>query len=76
MTDLAQVLLTVLTAHDHRHQGESLTDALFAIADAIRSLSENVRSDHPLQGQTFGGIDDALRMIAEAIREWEPPKSE
>jgi hypothetical protein len=69
MTDLAQVLLTVLTAHDHRHQGESLTDALFAIADAIRSLSENVRSDHPLQGQTFDGIIGALADIAVAVGE-------
>lgn len=33
------------------------------------SSSENLRSDHPLMGETFSGISEALTEIAEAIKE-------
>jgi hypothetical protein len=44
--------------------GEAVGDP----AEAISGLSESLRSDHPLQGETFAGIAGALMAIAEARR--------
>lgn len=33
----------------------------------LERIAENVRSDHPLQGQTFDKIADALQNIANAL---------
>jgi hypothetical protein len=43
--------------------------ALSIIAARMTYLpgSEDVRTDHPLQGETFGGIESALGSIAEAL---------
>jgi hypothetical protein len=43
--------------------------ATLGLAATIRGLGEYVRSDHPLQGETFRGIEDALGNIANAIGE-------
>jgi len=65
-------------------------DPLEDIAQALKSLTpmaENVRSDHPLQAQTFeqiqaglGEIADAIEaageQIAAAIRSLKPPGAE
>jgi len=41
--------------------------AHLAIAQAIDGLREPLRSDHPLQGETLGGVRDALQAIADNI---------
>jgi hypothetical protein len=38
-----------------------------SVSDAINGLHEAVRSDHPLQGETLGGITAALEQIGEAL---------
>ena len=42
--------------------------ALLMVAEAITNLNENLRSDHPLQGETLDGITLALGDIASALR--------
>ena len=42
---------------------------LAAIAEAISDCREDLRSDHPLQGETFQGLTEALNVIAQAIDE-------
>lgn len=37
------------------------------IASELARLSENARSDHPLMGETLGGIESSLEHIADAI---------
>ncbi len=44
--------------------GESISEAGLEIGQAISGLSESLRSDHPLQGQTFDGLESSLREIA------------
>jgi len=39
---------------------------MFAIADALDRVA-NMRTDHPLMGETFGGIEAALSGIADAV---------
>ena len=43
--------------------GEGLRD----VERALHLVAENVRSDHPLQGCTLGGIEAALADIAAAL---------
>jgi hypothetical protein len=43
--------------------------ATLGLATTIRGLGEYLRSDHPLQAETFRGIEDALGSIANAIGE-------
>jgi len=43
---------------------ETLSERLNA---SLSGLVENVRSDHPLQGETFHGLTEALNAIAQAI---------
>jgi hypothetical protein len=40
---------------------------LDAVAEAITAAREDLRSDHPLQGETFNGLTEALDAIAQAI---------
>lgn len=37
------------------------------ISDSLDSVAENVRSDHPLMGETFEGLRGALEEIASAL---------
>jgi hypothetical protein len=39
----------------------------FLVADKIDGLRESLRSDHPLQGETFADIAAALQSIAEKL---------
>jgi hypothetical protein len=45
---------------------KEISEAAGDLAGAISGLSESMRSDHPLQGETFDGIAGALMAIAEA----------
>jgi hypothetical protein len=49
-----------------REGSERIADAL---AKGLTTIAENVRSDHPLQGETLDGIKAELSSIAEAIGE-------
>jgi hypothetical protein len=53
----------VLLAYQLRQTGDELEGAL-------RQLSANVRSDHPLMGETFSSIGSALCEIAQAINDY------
>jgi hypothetical protein len=44
--------------------------ATLRLATTIRGLGEYLRSDHPLQGETFRGIEEALNNIGNAISEF------
>src|SRR5690606_41837971 len=46
-----------------------LVEAAEPLAEAIDGLREPLRSDHPLQGETLGGVRDALQAIADNIGE-------
>jgi hypothetical protein len=46
---------------------QQLQEGLNDAAEAIRCLAEPMRSDHPLQGQTFERLEGALDNIASAI---------
>jgi hypothetical protein len=49
---------------------EPLIQALVEIAKEMPGRmpdADVLRTDHPLQGQTFGGIENALENIAEAL---------
>jgi hypothetical protein len=46
---------------------QQLREGLDRTAEAISGMSEPLRSDHPLQGQTFEGLESALIGIADAI---------
>jgi hypothetical protein len=41
--------------------------AIESVATAIVGLQDSLRSDHPLQGETFDGLCGSLDGIAEAI---------
>ena len=41
------------------------------VAHEIQQLQDSLRTDHPLQGETLGGISEALGAIAGAIAERE-----
>jgi hypothetical protein len=43
---------------------ESLSDSLVG---TLNEMQELLRSDHPLQGQTFDGLRDGLQAVADAI---------
>jgi hypothetical protein len=45
---------------------KEISEAAGDLAGALSGLSESLRSDHPLQGETFDGITGALMAIAEA----------
>jgi hypothetical protein len=76
---LAEALAeTLISKNEFDSNGEpaNVVDGLFAIARAIGALADGVeglRSDHPLQGETFGGLEDAIHAVAEAIRPAPPP---
>jgi hypothetical protein len=53
----------VLLTYQLRQTGDQLVRSLC-------QLSANVRSDHPLMGETFGGIGSALCEIAQAINDY------
>jgi hypothetical protein len=42
---------------------------LDTVADAVLACREDLRSDHPLQGETFHSLTEALNAIAQAIGE-------
>jgi hypothetical protein len=42
--------------------------AIHRVAEAISSFRETLRTDHPLQGETFNGLTQAIEAVAEAIR--------
>lgn len=44
-----------------------LAEAHGLVANSIERLEEAMRSDHPLQGETFGGLRDALYAIAGSL---------
>ena len=44
-----------------------VADANKDIARAIGDLQESLRTDHPLMGETFEGLTQALNGIAEAL---------
>ena len=46
--------------------------ALLKVAEVLAELNENIRTDHPLQGETFDGITLALGDIASALKK-DPP---
>jgi hypothetical protein len=50
----------------------NIVDGLFAIAHALDKVAiaiEHYRTDHPLQGETFDGIQSAIEQVATAIEE-------
>lgn len=46
---------------------EGIEHAGSAVADALGSVAENVRSDHPLMGGTVGELSAAVRAAGDAI---------
>jgi hypothetical protein len=42
-------------------------ESIGAVADAINEAHEVLRSDHPLQGETFEGLSEGLQAVADAI---------
>jgi hypothetical protein len=48
---------------------DGLAQAGYAIRNSIDNLAENIRTDHPLMGETFVEITQALGWIASAISE-------
>jgi hypothetical protein len=50
-------------AHPELIAAYMITAGLARVAADISSLAEPLRSDHPLQGETFGGIEDAIRSL-------------
>jgi hypothetical protein len=53
-------------------QAGAVYNAAGRISGAIGDLHEALRSDHPLQAQTFDGIETALQAIADAASEADP----
>lgn len=52
----------------HRRSDQNITDALFAIADAVNRLANvDWHTDHPLMGETLGSISSGLEQIAQAL---------
>jgi hypothetical protein len=43
------------------------TEPLLDVVRAIEGLADSLRSDHPLQGETLGGVQGALQSIADNI---------
>ena len=52
---------------DGNVEGGNIAVALSIIADKLPSSYDEFRTDHPLQGQTFGEIVEALNNIAEGL---------
>lgn len=50
-------------------QADGMSDAAEMICRSLDCVAENVRSDHPLMGETFDGLKGALEWIASAISE-------
>jgi hypothetical protein len=48
-----------------------IANAIFDASGAIDRLHESLRSDHPLQGETFEGLASAIGEVAEAIKSHE-----
>ena len=48
-------------------QYNRLHEVAHRLCQSLDSLAENVRSDHPLMGETFRGLQTALEEIASAI---------
>jgi hypothetical protein len=48
-----------------------IAEAIDDLGGAISNLSEPLRSDHPLQGETLGGLSEALQNIATALQKGE-----
>jgi hypothetical protein len=73
LTRLAKALADALFSPnelDRNMEPANVVDGLFAIARALNRVAtaiDNVRTDHPLQGETFDGISEGLGHIAEAI---------
>jgi len=58
--------------HPRDYEGVTVVHGLFAIADALGEVAEAIRNkdtrtDHPLMGETFAPVAEALSDIAEAI---------
>ena len=51
---------SLIAAHMHAAGLVSISSSLFELKDSLRS-------DHPLQGQTFSGLESALQSIADSI---------
>lgn len=43
-----------------------------SLAETVGGLEDSLRTDHPLQAQTFSGLTEALGEIAAAIRDAAP----
>jgi hypothetical protein len=46
---------------------DTVAESLDGLRDSLSSLHEPMRSDHPLQGETFDGIRGAIADIADAL---------
>ena len=52
---------------------KAMTAAVAAVADALEKIADRIpsadalRTDHPLQGETFGDLADAIRHAGDAI---------
>lgn len=46
-----------------------IAEAILHTAQVIQGLHAALRSDHPLQGETFGELSSAIGEVADAIRE-------
>ena len=63
---------TLIAAYVQAAAGDEIAMSLRGLTEAAEPLSdalESLRSDHPLQGETLGGLEGALQSIAEKIGE-------
>jgi hypothetical protein len=54
----------------------AIDDVGSLIASRIEGLRESLRMDHPLMGETLGGISDAIQNVASAIETLQSPSKD
>lgn len=69
--DLMRTALAIQSADTLDEQLAGFGEILQSLVEAINGLQEPLRSDHPLQGQTFDDLALALGKIAGAIEDHE-----
>ena len=67
--ELMRTALAIQSADVLDEQLAGFGEILQSIVSAINDLQEPLRSDHPLQGETFESLAIALEKIADAIGE-------
>jgi hypothetical protein len=58
-----------MPSFDEMTKDEAMRSIAEDVADLAKRLPEAVRSDHPLMGETFGELAQAIRDAGEDIRE-------